>query len=69
MFCFFSSLVYRAKGVISMAKKALIEISLVKESAESANEKIMKEIFDGLSEDLPKIPWMKQVEKVEIVEV
>ncbi|MFZ0966333.1 MAG: hypothetical protein WAN82_06875 [Candidatus Bathyarchaeia archaeon] len=52
-----------------MAKKALIEISLVKESAESANKKIMKEIFDGLSEDLPKIPWMKQVEKVEVVEV
>jgi hypothetical protein len=52
-----------------MAKKAVIEISLVKESAESANEKIMKEIFDVLSEDLPQIPWMKQVEKVEVVEV
>jgi len=52
-----------------MAKKALIEISLVKESAESGNKKIMKEIFDGLSEDLPKIPWMKQVEKVEVVEI
>ena len=51
-----------------MVKKAVIEISLVKESAESANEKIMKKIFDGLSEDLPKIPWMKQVEKVEVVE-
>jgi hypothetical protein len=51
-----------------MAKKALIEISLVKESAESANKKIMEEIFDGLSEDLPKIPWMKQVEKVAVVE-
>jgi hypothetical protein len=35
-----------------MVKKAVIEISLVKESAESANKKIMKEIFDGLSEDL-----------------
>ena len=51
-----------------MAKKALIEISLVKESAESANREIVKEIFEGLSEDLPKIPWMKQVEKVAIVE-
>lgn len=68
MFCFFSSLVYSGRGVINMVKKAVIEISLVKESAESANEKIMKEIFDGLSEDLPKIPWMKQVEKVEVVE-
>ena len=51
-----------------MAKKALIEISLVKESVESSNREIMKEIFDGLSEDLPKIPWMKQVEKVAVVE-
>jgi len=37
-----------------MAKKAVIEISLVNESAGSANEKIEKEIFDGLSEDLPR---------------
>jgi hypothetical protein len=51
-----------------MAKKALIEISLVKESAESVNEKIKKEIFDELSEGLPKIPWMKQVEKIEVEE-
>lgn len=55
MFCFFPSLVYNGRGAISMVKKALIKISLVNESAESANEKIMKEIFDGLSEDLPKI--------------
>lgn len=52
-----------------MAKKALIEISLVKESAEIVNEKIVKEIFDGLSEDFPKIPWMRHVEKVQVVEV
>jgi len=29
---------------MKMAKKAVIEISLVKESAESANEKIMRDI-------------------------
>jgi hypothetical protein len=51
-----------------MAKKALIEISLVKESAEGVNEEIEKEIFDELSEDLPKIPWMKRVERVEVKE-
>ena len=51
-----------------MVKKAVIEISLVKESAVSANKEIMNDIFDGLSEDLPKIPWMKQVEKVAVVE-
>jgi hypothetical protein len=52
-----------------MTKKAVIEISLVKESAANANETIEKEIFDDLFEDLPKIPWMKQVEKVEVLEV
>lgn len=52
-----------------MVKKAVIEILLVKESSENVNEKIEKEIFDDLSEDLPKIPWMKQVEKVEVVEI
>jgi hypothetical protein len=51
-----------------MAKKALIEILLVKESAESVNEKIKKEIFEELSEGFPKIPWMKQVERVEVKE-
>jgi len=51
-----------------MVKKAMIEVSLVKESAGSANKEIMNEIFDGLSEDLPTIPWMKQVEKVAVIE-
>jgi hypothetical protein len=51
-----------------MVKKALIEISLVKESAESSNGKIEKEIFDDLYANLPKIPWMKQVEKVAVIE-
>jgi hypothetical protein len=54
---------------MKMVKKAVIEISLVTESVESTNKKIVKEIFEGLSEDLPKIPWMKQVEKVEVVEI
>ena len=51
-----------------MVKKALIEVSLVRESAERTNEKIEKDIFDELSKSLPKIPWMKQVERVEVVE-
>jgi len=51
-----------------MVKKVVIEISLVKESAENTNEEIEKEIFDELSEGLPKIPWMKQVERIEVVE-
>ena len=44
MFRSFLSLVYTGRGVMKMAKKAVIEISLVKESAESANEKIMRDI-------------------------
>jgi hypothetical protein len=58
----------KLKSVVNMVKKALIEISLVKESAESSNGKIEKEIFDDLYADLPKIPWMKQVEKVAVIE-
>jgi len=69
MFRFFLGLVHSEKGVIKMTKKAVIEISLVNESAENANKTIEKEIFDDLFKDLPKIPWMKQVEKVEVLEV
>jgi hypothetical protein len=68
MFAFSSVWFKKQKSVVNMVKKALIEISLVKESAESSNGKIEKEIFDDLFEDLPKIPWMKQVEKVEVIE-
>lgn len=49
-----------------MDKKATIVISLIKESAEKANDEIEKEIFEELSEDLPKIPWSKTVEKVTV---
>jgi len=49
-------------------KKAVIEISLVEESAEKANEEIEKEIFEELSERPAKIPWMEKVEKVTVTE-
>jgi len=51
-----------------MAKKVIIEISLVEESAEKANEEIEKEIFDELSVGLLVIPWCKKVEKVTVTE-
>jgi len=51
-----------------MAKKAVIVISLVEESAETPNEKIEKEIFQELSKAPPTIPWMKKVEKVTVKE-
>jgi hypothetical protein len=51
-----------------MAKKAVIEISLVEESAEKANKEIGKEIFNVLSEGRLVIPWCKKVEKVTVTQ-
>jgi len=47
-------------------KKAVIVIQLVEESMEVPNEQIKKEIFEELSKELPKIPWMKRVESVKV---
>lgn len=47
-----------------MRKKAVIVVSLVEESAEVSNEKIKKEIL----EDLPRIAWCKEIEKITITE-
>jgi hypothetical protein len=49
-----------------MRKKAVIVISLVKESAEKSNEEIENEIMEELSKHPPRIPWMKKVEKVAV---
>lgn len=49
-------------------KKAVITISLVKESDEVANEDIEREILEDLSKDLPKIPWLQKVEGVTVME-
>ena len=51
-----------------MNKRAIIEISLVEESVEKANEEIEKETFEELSKGLPKISWCKEVEKVTVTE-
>lgn len=51
-----------------MPKKAVIILTLVDESREKSNDELEKEIFDELSRAPGKIPWMKQVKKVEIVE-
>jgi len=48
------------------SKKVIIEVSLVGESREIPNEQIEKEIFEELSKELPKIPWMKKVESIEV---
>lgn len=51
-----------------MVKKAVITIILVEESIERTNEELRKEIFDALAEAPAKIPWMKDVDRVEILE-
>lgn len=49
-----------------MPKKAVIEISLVEESAEKSNEEVEKEILRELSRHPPMIPWMKKVKKITV---
>jgi len=51
-----------------MDKKAIIEISLVEESAEKSSAEIEREIMEELSKYPSLIPWMKQVEKVTVTE-
>ena len=51
-----------------MVKKAVIVISLVKESAEVADKDIEREILDELSGEPTRIPWLKKVEKVTVKE-
>ena len=52
---------------LKLGKKAVIVIRLVNESIDKANEKIKKDILEGLSAK-PRIPWFKSVEKVTVVE-
>jgi hypothetical protein len=51
-----------------MPKKAVIIITLVNESREKRNKELEKEIFDELSKYPSKIPWMKNVLRVEVAE-
>ena len=51
-----------------MTKKVVIVISLVEESIEKSNKEIEKDILEELSEDLPRIPWFKSVERVTVTD-
>lgn len=51
-----------------MHKKAVIVVNLVDESKEKSNDELEKEILDELCRTPAKIPWMKKVQKVEIIE-
>jgi len=49
-----------------MAKTAVIEISLVKESADELNVKLEKELQEYLEKHPAKLPWQDEVKKVVI---
>lgn len=49
-----------------MAKTAVIEISLVKESADVLNVKLEKELYEYLEKYPTKLPWQEDVKKVVI---
>jgi hypothetical protein len=51
-----------------MAKRVIIELSLVEESAKKINQEIVNEIFSDLSEGRIILPWCKKVEKVVVIE-
>lgn len=49
-----------------MAKKAIIEITLVDESSEKTNKEIEKEISEELSENMHIIPWAAKTERMTV---
>ncbi len=51
-----------------MVKKAVIVITLVEESALTRNKQIEQDIINELSYEPARIPWLKTVEKVTVVE-
>ena len=51
-----------------VVKKAIIEIQLIKEAADTPNRKLEQEILDELSDELPKIPWQGKIEKVTVLD-
>lgn len=55
-----------------MAKRVIIEFSLVEESAEKINQEIVDDVVNVFSEAISErriiIPWCKKVEKVAVIE-
>jgi hypothetical protein len=49
-----------------MAKTAVIEITLVKESADVLNINLEKELYEYLDKYPSKLPWQDEVKKIEI---
>jgi hypothetical protein len=52
-----------------MAKKVIIELSLVDESSERPNNEIANEIFGAIQNGNPLlIPWCKEINKVTVTD-
>jgi hypothetical protein len=51
-----------------MSKKALIAVSLVKESTEISNEEIEQEILKEIQKWNLAIPWVKEVLNVKVTD-
>ena len=49
-----------------MAKTAVIEITLVKESSDIMNVNLAQELFDYLDKNPLKLPWQDEVKRIEI---
>lgn len=49
-------------------KKAIIEVQLIREAADTPNTKLEQEIMDELSDELPKIPWQGKIERVTVLD-
>jgi hypothetical protein len=53
---------------VDVVKKAIIYVRLVRECSEKSKNELEKEISEGLSEHPITIPWLAEVEKVEVIE-
>jgi hypothetical protein len=49
-----------------MVKKAIIEVSLVDESSQTANREIEDEIALELSRNLQAIPWAERINRIRV---
>ena len=52
-----------------MAKRVIIEFSLVEESLGKTNQEIANEIFNELTGGESCIPWCREVKKVVVTEI
>jgi hypothetical protein len=52
------------QGELTMGKKAVITVELVKESAVSSNSAIAEEMLRWFKEEALPAPWVKEIKKI-----